>query len=151
MKNDLPNTSVFCAPCSMSKDALLAELTTHTYVMLRPSPIAGVGVFALVDIPKGCRDMFGAPDPAEEWITLSKQEVDALPPHARFMVENYCLYDDDLNYFVPAGGFKKMDVSVFLNHSDSPNVHSIADGDYFETLRDIKAGEELVIDYGSIV
>lgn len=135
----------------MSKSALLAELSTNTYVVLRPSSIAGVGVFALVDIPKGCRAMFSPPDPVEEWILLSKEEVDGLPPHSKFMVENYCLYDDDLNYFVPAGGFKKMDLSVFLNHADSPNVKSVNDGDYFEALREIKAGEELYIDYGAIV
>lgn len=135
----------------MSKDALLAELSANTYVMLRPSPVAGVGVFALIDIPKGCRAMFSPPDSAEAWITLSKAEVDALPPHAKFMVENYCLYDDDLNYFVPAGGFKKMDLAVFLNHGNTPNVQSVNDGDYFEALRDIKAGEELLLDYGAIV
>jgi SET domain-containing protein len=142
---------IFYAPCDMSKKDLLAELSDNTYIMLRPSTIAGVGVFALIDIPKGCRAMFSKPDAAEEWITLSKAEVDALPPHSKFMVENYCLYDDDLNYFVPAQGFKKMDLSVFLNHSDTPNVQSINDGDYFETLRQIQAGEELLINYGSIV
>lgn len=135
----------------MTKAQLLAELSKNTYVMLRPSTIAGVGVFAITDIPKGCREIFGPPDPTDEWITLSKKEVEALPAHTQFMVENYCLYDDDLNYFVPAQGFKKMDVAVFLNHSDVPNVQSIQDGDYFETLREIKAGEELFIDYGAIV
>jgi SET domain-containing protein len=65
-------------------------------------------------------------------------------------VGNYCLYDET-NYFVPAQGFKKMDVSLFLNHSDTPNIISIHDGDYFEAIRDIKVGEELLIDYGGIV
>jgi SET domain-containing protein len=40
---------------------------------------------------------------------------------------------------------------VFLNHSDEPNLRSVNDGEYFESLRDILAGEELFIDYGSIV
>jgi SET domain-containing protein len=44
-----------------------------------------------------------------------------------------------------------MDVSLFLNHSNEPNIISINDGDYFEAIRDIKSGEELVIDYGEIV
>jgi SET domain-containing protein len=52
---------------------------------------------------------------------------------------------------VPAHGFKVMDLSLFLNHSNTPNIISINDGDYFETTREIKAGEELFIDYGSIV
>lgn len=134
----------------MSKATLLAELSNNTYVMLQPSPIAGIGVFSIQDIPKGCRDMFSKPDVNDKWITVSKKEVEALPAHAQFIVGNYCLYDDE-NYFIPDDGFKKIDVSLFLNHADTPNIISINDGDYFETIRDIKAGEELLLDYGEIV
>jgi SET domain-containing protein len=134
----------------MTKAELLAELSSNTFVMLKPSPVEGIGVFAIKDIPKGCRQMFSKPDAAEEWLTISKKEIDTLPGHAQFLVGNYCLYDET-NYFVPAQGFKKMDVSLFLNHSDTPNIISIHDGDYFEAIRDIKVGEELLIDYGGIV
>lgn len=134
----------------MTKAALLQELSGNTWVMLKPSPIEGIGVFALRDIPKGCRDMFGKPDLESEWITVSKNEIEGLPVHAQFLVGNYCLYDEE-SYFIPAAGFKKMDLSLFLNHSDEPNIISVDDGDYFETTRDIKEGEELVIDYGEIV
>lgn len=134
----------------MTKTELLAELTDNTYIILRPSPVAGIGIFVVKDITKGCRDMFSKPDLLDRWITLSKQEVEELPAHAKLLVENYCLYDAE-SYFVPDYGFKKMDVSLFLNHSDEPNVLSINDGEYFEALRDIKAGEELLIDYGAIV
>jgi len=134
----------------MNKNELLQELNSNTWIALKPSPIEGIGVFALRNIPKGCREMFSKPDPAESWINLSKAEVEVLPPHSKWMVENYCLYDDE-QYFVPAGGFKKMDLSYFLNHSDAPNIISINDGDYFETTKDIATGEELLIDYGSIV
>ena len=134
----------------MTKAELLQELSGNTWVMLKPSPIEGIGVFALRDIPKGCRDMFSKPDDADEWITVSKNEMETLPAHAQFLVGNYCLYDE-ANYFVPAKGFKKIDISLFLNHADEPNIISIDDGDYFEAIRDIKEGEELVIDYGEIV
>lgn len=134
----------------MAKEELLKELRSHTWVMLRPSPLEGVGVFALRDIPKGCRDMFSKPDAAEEWISLTKKEVEELPEHARFLVGNYCLYDAE-RYFVPAAGFKKIDLALYLNHSDQPNIISIDNGDYFEAIRDIAAGEELLIDYGGIV
>lgn len=135
----------------MDKSQLLAELSNHTYVMLKPSATAGTGVVALRDIPKGCRDMFSKPDPEDKWILLSKEEVDTLPSHAQFLVHNYCLYDESLNYYVPGKGFKKLDLSHFLNHSETPNIRSINDGEYFETLQDIHAGEELFIDYGTIV
>ncbi len=139
----------------MSGDAarrafLLSELQHHTYVMLKPSTIDGIGVFALRDIPSGCRAMFGPPDPADSWTALTLAEVLSLPTHSRLLVETYCLYDA-AHYFVPTTGFKRMDVACYLNHSESPNVRSIDDGDYFEATRDIAAGEELFIDYGEIV
>lgn len=135
----------------MNKAQLLEELSAHTYVMLKPSATAGTGVIALRDIPAGCRDMFSKPDPEDTWTLLSHEEVEALPPHAKFLVHNYCLFDERMNYFVPGNGFKKLDLSHFLNHSDTPNVQSINDGEYFEALREIKSGEELFIDYGTIV
>lgn len=134
----------------ISKEQLLKELADNSYVMLRPSAIAGVGVIAIRDIPKGCREMFTRPDPNDQWITVTKKEVEQLPEHAQHMIYNYCLFDDE-KYYVPAEGFKKIDVSLFLNHSETPNIISIEDGEYFEAIRDIKAGEELFLDYGTIV
>ena len=134
----------------MTKEELLNELAGNTWVMLRPSPIEGIGVFALQDIPKGCRSMFSKANEQEQWIPVARSEVEKLPPHAKALIETYCLYDDE-NYFVPDYGFKKMDLVNFLNHSDKPNVISINDGEFFEAIRNIKAGEELVIDYGEIV
>lgn len=133
-----------------AKQRLLEELSQNSYVMLKPSPVEGVGVFAIRDIPKGCRTLFSAPDPAEQWITITQQEWEQLPAPAQFLVTNYCLYDE-LHYFVPAQGFKKMDLCYFINHSDTPNLISIEEGNYFETTRDIAAGEELFLDYGTIV
>lgn len=134
----------------MNKQELLQELANNTWVMIRPSPIEGIGVFALRDIPKGCREMFSSPDTIEQWIPVSKTEVDQLPAHARALIENYCLYDET-HFFVPGYGFKKMDLVNFLNHADEPNIISINDGEFFEATRDIRAGEELLIDYGEIV
>ena len=134
----------------MNKLELLSELGDNTYIMLRPSPIQGIGIFVVQDIEKGCREMFSKPDATDQWVKLSKEEVEALPLHSKLMVENYCLYDED-HYFVPDYGFKKIDISLFLNHSTTPNILSINDGEYFEAMRDIKIGEELLIDYGTIV
>ena len=135
----------------MNKDELLQELRDETYVMIRPSAIEGIGVFAIRDIPKGCRTMFSKPIPnKDEWIVISKTEIEQLPQHSKDLIENYCLYDEE-NYFVPEYGFKKMDLVNFLNHSDTPNIISINEGEYFEAIRDITKGEELLIDYGEIV
>jgi SET domain-containing protein len=134
----------------IDKTELLNELIQHSYVKLRPSSIAGIGVFALRPIPQGCRDMFSKPNANDHWHLLTKKEVEDLPAHARLLIENYCLFDA-LHYHVPQQGFKALDVSLFLNHADTPNIKSIDEGNYFEAIRDIAEGEELFIDYGTIV
>ena len=132
----------------MNKAALLNELMNNTFVMLKPSPVQGIGVFAIADISKGQRNIFS--NDKSEWIPVSKEEVASLPEHSRAVVENYCLYDAE-HYFIPEYGFKMADLVIFLNHADNPNIISINDGENFEAIRDISAGEELFIDYGQIV
>ena len=132
----------------MKKAALMNELLHNTFVMLRPSKVQGIGVFAINDIKKGQCAIFS--NDKSEWIKISKAEIATLPQHSKAAVENFCLYDEG-NYFVPEYGFKMVDLVIFLNHDDDPNIASINDGEDFEALRDIKAGEELFIDYGQIV
>lgn len=134
----------------MTKEELLQELNGNTWVMIKPSPIEGIGVFALRDIPEGCRNMFSKETANEKWLSISKKEIKKLPEHSKALIENYCLYDEE-NYFVPDYGFKKMDLVNFLNHADEPNIISINDGEFFEAIRAIEKGEELFIDYGQIV
>ena len=134
----------------MNKEELLKELSGNTWVMIRPSPIEGIGVFAMQDIDKGCRSMFSKANENEQWIKISRAEAEDLPTHAKALLESYCLYDEE-NYFVLEDGFKKMDLVNFLNHYNTPNIISINEGEYFEAIQDIKKGEELVIDYGEIV
>ncbi|MEO5976180.1 MAG: SET domain-containing protein [Chryseolinea sp.] len=132
----------------ISKAQLINELVNNTYVILKPSPIAGIGVFAIRDIPKGTRNIFSTPDVNDKWITLPKNEVEQLPASIQFLIGNYCLFDEG-NYFVPDYGFKKVDLCLFLNHDDNPNVRSINEGEYFEAVRDISEGEELFLYYGA--
>lgn len=129
------------------KAALLQELRDDTWVCLRASPIHGIGVFALRSIPKGCRSFFSTGK--DEWIRLSFAEVEALPAHSRELIETYCLYDEQ-DYFVPAQGFKIIDLTLYLNHSSSPNIVSVDDGAFYEAIEDIPAGAELLVDYGTI-
>ena len=140
--------------CGMTYEKLLDELQHRTYVALRPSPVAGIGVFAIRPIPKGCREMFTPPRAGgagdDGFVAVPRAEIDALPAHARQLVETYCLYDE-AHYWVPEDGFKKMDLVHFLNHSERPNVRSVADGAWFEALVDIAPGEELFVDYGELV
>ena len=132
----------------MNKEALLKELASSTYVMIKPSPLHGIGVFAIRDIPKGTSNIFSKG--VGDWIKVSKEEVDALPQHSKDLIENHCLFDED-HYFIPDYGFKLVDLVIYLNHSETPNVISLNDGEEFEAIRDIANGEELLVDYGTIV
>ncbi len=132
----------------MNKEALLKELANTTYVMIKPSPLHGIGVFAIRDIPKGTSNIFSKG--VGDWIKVSKEEVDALPQHSKDLIENHCLFDEDY-YFIPDYGFKLVDLVIYLNHSETPNVISLNDGEEFEAIRDIANGEELLVDYGTIV
>jgi SET domain-containing protein len=132
----------------MNKEALLKELANSTYVMIKPSPLHGIGVFAIRDIPKGTSNIFSKG--VGDWIKVSKEEVEALPQHSKDLIENHCLFDEDF-YFIPDYGFKLVDLVIYLNHSETPNVISLNDGEEFQAIRDIAIGEELLVDYGTIV
>lgn len=132
----------------MPQKTLLQQLKNETYVALKASPIHGIGVFAIIDIPKGCRSIFSTG--MGEWIKVPITEVEALPEHSRSLIETYCLFDEE-NYFVPEYGFKMIDPVIYLNHSSSPNIISINDGEEFEALVDIPAGQELLVNYGHLV
>ena len=132
----------------MQQLILLQQLRDQTYVMLKSSPVHGIGVFAIQPIPKGCRNMFSKD--SGEWIKIPIKDVENLPEHARSLIETYCLFDEE-NYFVPESGFKTIDPVIYLNHSSNPNIISINDGEEFEALVDITAGEELLVNYGHLV
>jgi len=131
----------------MDKNTLLQQLAADTWVALQPSPIHGIGVFAIRDIPRGCRSIFS--EGVGEWIRIPIADVEKLPAHSRNLVETYCLYDET-DYFVPDYGFKVMDLVLYLNHSSVPNIRSVNDGLFFEALEDIKAGTELLVSYTDI-
>jgi len=127
-------------------ESVLSQIK-DTYVRLKPSSISGIGVFAIRDIPKGCRDMFTRD--SGEWIQVPKTEIDKMPSYVREMVETYCTFDHD-SYFIERTGFKKMDLCCYVNHSDTPNIAPVNNGEFFEALVDIRKGEELTIDYGLV-
>ena len=145
----MPLITIISAPSQyfMPQRKLLQQLQNDTYVMLKSSGVHGIGVFAIQDIPKGCRDIFSKG--MGEWIKVPIAEVEALPEHARSLIETYCLFDEK-NYFVPEYGFKMLDLVIYLNHSAEPNILSLNDGEEFEALTDIPAGQELLVNYSHL-
>lgn len=128
-------------------DAKLLQEIVNTSIGLAPSAIHGVGVFALCDIPANTTDLFASG--SENWPEVSQTVVETLPPHTQKLIATYCLLDEGKVY-LPPNGFKIVDLAHFLNHSDEPNLKQMEGGNYFVSLRAIKAGEELTIDYNTL-
>ncbi len=118
-----------------------------TLIGLAPSPLHGIGVFALADIPAGTADLFSPA--AGDWPGLPLAAIEGLPAHARKLIGTYCLKDEEKVY-LPPHGFKIVDLVLFLNHSGAPNLRQMGGGDHFVTLRAIQAGEELTVDYETL-
>ena len=113
---------------------------------LGPSPIHGIGVFAIVDIPAGT-DIFsekGSTD--DDFLEVPEAEVRAMPDGPiKKLYFDFCVLDDG-TFYCPKS-FNEMTPSWYLNSSKEPNCKAESEGIYFVPLRDIKAGEELTVDY----
>ncbi len=129
----------------MNKRKLLEDLQ-NTWCKLAPSHIQGVGVFAIRDIPKGTHPFTIGKD---DWIDISKKDLRNVPREVLDLIETYCTFQNGM-YNIPAYGFKIWDMVDFLNHSKNPNVISVDNGEDFVTIRKIKKGGELLIDYNAI-
>ena len=154
------------------KAALLEHLRGGTWVRLGASAVEGVGVIAARDIPAGtdpfraCNAHLARP---EEMVELTQAEVESLPPEVQALVRAFFapLTDDNdvewrgpdggLLFGVNATGVSTLDASWYLNHSAAPNVAfraaDLEGGESFNTyvtLRPVKEGEELCVDYGDI-
>ena len=127
----------------LSKKKLFEHLSQEVYCHLGVSPVHGIGVFAMRSIPKGVNPMRSRVKFDE--IAYTHKEIKALPRGVRKEIEMFCYYDDD-HVFVPSIGLNSMNMAVYLNHSKTPNVVYRKNGQLI-TLRAIKNGEELMMDY----
>jgi SET domain-containing protein len=104
--------------------------------LLKKSDLDGFGVFAFEDIPKGTKVISLTHE-----LSFTSDAMIALPIPAKLYIMHYGYRRND-RYFLP------MDNERFLNHSYSPNLGCT--GEQYvgeEALRDIKAGEELTVNY----
>jgi len=109
---------------------------------LSKSSISGIGVFAAEDIPKGTVTWSYSPYFA---VKFSYEHIQCMSEEERARLQqlDYYWIDSDGNYVF------SLDHDKFMNHSFNANIISI--DDFSEVAaRDIKAGEELTIDYRTI-
>ncbi len=107
------------------------------------SDIAGIGLFAVEDIPKGTvtwRFMAGFDR------LLTKAEIDGLPEPAKSNILDHTYLNEANGLFVLCA-----DNARFMNHADRPNTAGVHEPGAIEgydvATRDIAAGEELTCDY----
>jgi SET domain-containing protein len=127
----------------VDKKKLLKHLNQDIYCKLGISSLHGIGVFAIRAIPKGINPLKSLISHKE--IKFSRKEIKALPRSVRKQIEIFCYCAGD-EVLVPNSGLNNMDMAIYLNHSKKPNLRFKKNGS-LETLRNIKAGEELVMDY----
>ena len=113
--------------------------TTEFSFVLKPSNIAGVGVFATHDIGVDTRLVMW-PDNYEARL-LHENDI---PKNLR----HYCVARDKDIWACPAN-FNMMEIAWYLNHSKKPNATKKADGQFY-SLTTIKAGDEITIDYNQL-
>jgi hypothetical protein len=114
--------------------------TTEFSFMLKPAEY-GVGVFATHDIKKGTfLRLFGdSKSPSDNCRELRDEDVPKL-------FWSYC--PSRGGTMMGPSDFGRMEVGWYLNHSKIPNARH--ENYNYYALRDIKAGEEIAIDYNSL-
>ncbi len=128
----------------------LAGINRSTYTRFAPSPIHGIGVFAVRRIPKGTDPFAQGPD--FDYVKVPPAALDALDPEVKRLLTDLCVFEDGV-LWVPSFGLVGAGQGWYLNHSTMPNMGTPQDGeehgDAFYALRDIEPDEELTIDYGT--
>ncbi len=115
------------------------------FARIRPSRRGGVGVFALRNIAKGTRIF---PDDNDKIVWVSKRRLNLLPPEVKRLYNDFCIVKDRGRLYGCPTSFNHLTVAWYLNSSPKPNVGCERHYRFF-ALRDIKAGEELTVDYNT--
>lgn len=126
-------------------------ILNHVFVKLKPSRLQGVGVFALRDIPK---DTFLF----ERWtgntgsFAIPERQLRELPKELYTHIKDIFLYspdfplDTDTYIDLTKGCHWIYTTPYYFVNSDVDNAN--IDKNTQRTLRDIKAGEEILSNYG---
>ena len=132
---------------SIGPEEFIRDLEENTYCRLKQSPIEGIGIFAIRDIPANVNPFPGVHKP--EYLTLPLADVVDNPKISagvKKLVKDIGTVRGDKLY-VPNHTLNSIDVSYFLNDSKTPNLRAVEDGESFLTIREVNEGEELTVDY----
>lgn len=127
----------------VNKQDIVHSIHINTKCHLLPSKVCnGIGVFALVDIEAGSI-LF--PDVTSDFTFIQWDEIAQAPEEARKYLEKLCNCNENGLYLSRTPN--NINVSYYINHSDSPNVFHDLKYDSYITIRNIQKGEELFCKY----
>jgi SET domain-containing protein len=131
----------------MLAENLIMDLEERVYCRLQPSPIHGIGVFAIRTNPKGINPFVSFAYEDFEGVTTDKiLKNKNIHPNVKKYVQDMCALQDGKIYLYDLG-MNAINIAYYLNHSDNPNMIEENDGEVFRTKKEIKVGEELTVDY----
>lgn len=132
--------SVHAVDASSEQEDVTVHFSEFSLI-LKPSSLGGVGVFALHDITAGTVIF-------DDTLEMRVLKMSDIPQE----LIKYCILVSDEECVCP-GRFDRMEIGWYMNHSNNPNILcTITDFEVckFCAVRDIKAGDELVMDYRSL-
>lgn len=123
----------------MAKEEQVTRLNERVKVRIAPSPIHGVGVFAIRDISKGQR-LYA--DNMIEVYSVRYADFNKLFKEVReLLLERWPRIVNGENFAYP-----DTRIVAYMNHSDTPNYDAEKD----VLLQDVNVGEEITEDYRKI-
>ena len=120
----------------MNQEESINKLNSIVKLRISPSEIHGVGVFAIVDIPKGTR-LHASLYPQAYKVSEANQSK-LFPEIRNLLLERNPQMILETPFMWP-----DCNNQAYMNHSDEPNYEVSTD----VALQDIKAGEEVTRDY----
>ena len=125
---------------TLSKDQQINELNSEVRCTIKPSKIAGVGVFAIRDIRAGER-CYVRPNMIPRFYDIPFGSLSKLFPEIKELV--LARWASVVNGSLFCSPNDSAHLLMFVNHSSSPNYDVVSD----TTLRDISKNEEILEDY----
>jgi uncharacterized protein len=131
----------------MKRTELLRRVLADCFCQLQPSPIHGIGVFAMRDIPKGTNPFKTLTKYATIGsVRVTDEELAALPPKFASLIRALFVPTKAGKMYIPTCGLNVIYLDTYINHSPKPNLLT-KDGVRFIANRRIQEGEELTVDY----
>ena len=134
------------------KKALLKNLNDDIYCRIKPSKKHGVGVFAIRDIPINTNPfkLTSSQCSNQKIINITDNDIKKINTEVKKLINDFYHKENGI-YGIPYNGINSNDISFYMNSSNNPNIgfESIKGCSMiiFKTLRKIKKGEELFINY----